>query len=441
MKKTFVTFSLLLVTLFTYAGVYTVNIENAPANAKSVMLKWLGVEKISMMKVIDGKASIDTTGFTPQYVQISCGRPLQTTIWLEPDKDLTINIAPNGKVECTGALADINTYLITTRRGNLGYRTAGRSEQEFITVCDSLYKAEKAKLDAARLPESFAKVEDVRLRYTTQAIYPLYKQYHENVAKVNGFTPSQVYYAKLNDLAVENPEWLTIPGYLDFISSTVKAHIYRQTEGTYNERFENYVRHNIKNAAIRGAVVHNFVYELVSNQGLDGNESLVALYKECVTNAGDKEIFDIICQKWEKLRAGSPSPTFNCPDINGKMVSLESLRGKYVYIDIWATWCGPCRGELPHLEKLEETYAGKDICFVSLSCDQNKKAWEKMVREKNMKGIQLHGGANMKFMDDYLINGIPRFILLDREGKIVRADAPRPSSPETSKLFDELLVR
>ena len=93
------------------------------------------------------------------------------------------------------------------------------------------------------------------------------------------------------------------------------------------------------------------------------------------------------------------------------------------------------------MTKLEEAYVGKDIYFVGLSCDQNKQAWEKRIQKGDMKGIQLHMGNKDEFMNKYLINGIPRFILLDRGGKIIKADAPRPSSPETSKLIDELLKK
>ena len=102
-------------------------------------------------------------------------------------------------------------------------------------------------------------------------------------------------------------------------------------------------------------------------------------------------------------------------------------------------WCGPCRGELPALKELEEKYAGKDIHFVSLSCDKNKKAWENMVTKEQLKGIQLHMGTDRTFMDAYLINGIPRFILLDRDGNIISANMTRPSDPKTAEKFNELL--
>ena len=159
-------------------------------------------------------------------------------------------------------------------------------------------------------------------------------------------------------------------------------------------------------------------YNFVDNNGLDEADGLIVLFRKHVKDTKSIEKFNALCTKWEKLRSGNPSAaSFSYPDINGKTVSLADLKGKYIYIDVWATWCGPCRGELPALKELEEKYAGKDIHFVSLSCDKNKKAWENMVTKDQLKGIQLHMGTDRTFMDAYLINGIPRFILLDRDGK------------------------
>ena len=81
-------------------------------------------------------------------------------------------------------------------------------------------------------------------------------------------------------------------------------------------------------------------------------------------------------QEKKELKEGDQAPTFKYLDINGKEVSLSDLKGKYVYIDIWATWCGPCTGELPHLKELEKKMHGKKIVFVSISCDKDKAAWE-----------------------------------------------------------------
>ena len=143
-------------------------------------------------------------------------------------------------------------------------------------------------------------------------------------------------------------------------------------------------------------------------------------------------------QEKKELKEGDQAPTFKYLDINGKEVSLSDLKGKYVYIDVWATWCGPCQYELPHLKELEKKMHGKKIVFVSISCDKDKAAWEKMVKQQGLGGVQLHNGGDREFMTAFGIRGIPRFILLDKEGKIVNPNMTRPSNPETEKTLKAL---
>lgn len=140
---------------------------------------------------------------------------------------------------------------------------------------------------------------------------------------------------------------------------------------------------------------------------------------------------------------GSVSPSFKYENHKGGFTSLEDLKGKFVYVDVWATWCGPCRQEIPFLQKTEQAYHGKNIEFVSISIDEqiNREKWNKFVTDKNLGGIQLLADKDWKsdFVQGYKINGIPRFILIGPDGKIVNADAPRPSSPELVSLLDSLV--
>ncbi|NNE54976.1 MAG: TlpA family protein disulfide reductase [Flavobacteriales bacterium] len=118
--------------------------------------------------------------------------------------------------------------------------------------------------------------------------------------------------------------------------------------------------------------------------------------------------------------------------MDGNKVSLASLKGKVVYVDVWATWCGPCKREIPHLQDIEHDYHGRNVSFVSVSVDEDEEAWRNMVTEKELGGIQLLADSAWKssICTDYKINGIPRFLLIDTDGMIVSADAPRPSSGE-----------
>ena len=149
----------------------------------------------------------------------------------------------------------------------------------------------------------------------------------------------------------------------------------------------------------------------------------------------------------QKLEANKmnnlPSALFEYENQKGGRTKLEDLRGKYVYIDVWATWCGPCRGEIPFLQKVEEKYEGKNIAFVSISVDVEKDhdKWKTFVDDKKLGGIQLFADKNWKsdFIMAYGINSIPRFILIDPKGIIVKGDAARPSDPKLQKLLDSLL--
>ena len=120
-------------------------------------------------------------------------------------------------------------------------------------------------------------------------------------------------------------------------------------------------------------------------------------------------------------------------------MSLDDFKGKYVYIDVWATWCPPCLAQIPSLHKIEEEYKGKNIEFVSISIDKRDDyfTWSDMIEEKNLGGVQLFANENQDFTKAYRIDNIPRFILIDPEGNIVSSDAPRPSDPALKDLFAE----
>jgi len=167
--------------------------------------------------------------------------------------------------------------------------------------------------------------------------------------------------------------------------------------------------------------------------------------------AKQKEFADKRAAEFADL-VGISSPVFNqYENYKGGTTSLSDLSGKYVYIDVWATWCGPCIAEIPSLKEVEKAYHGKNIEFVSISVDNgrgykektveaSKEGWKKMIAEKDLGGTQLFADKAWEsdFIQGLRINSIPRFILIDPKGTIVNPDAPRPSSPKLTKLFESL---
>jgi thiol-disulfide isomerase/thioredoxin len=139
---------------------------------------------------------------------------------------------------------------------------------------------------------------------------------------------------------------------------------------------------------------------------------------------------------------GSPAIDFEYENHKGGTTKLSSLKGKYVYIDIWATWCGPCIQEIPFLQEVEKKFHDKNIEFVSISVDEQdqKERWRAMVSSKGMSGIQLIADKawESQFVASLGVNSIPRFVLIDPSGKIINGNAPRPSDPQLITLLNSL---
>ena len=136
-------------------------------------------------------------------------------------------------------------------------------------------------------------------------------------------------------------------------------------------------------------------------------------------------------------KSGTDGLQFTYPDKEGKQISFASLNGKVVLVDVWATWCGPCRSEFPHLKQLEKDVEGLPIQIVSISTDaeKDKGKWLKMIKDENLGGMQLYAGESNEFSKYYKVNAIPRFLVFDKKGKIVNVDAPRPSNPKLKELL------
>lgn len=121
-------------------------------------------------------------------------------------------------------------------------------------------------------------------------------------------------------------------------------------------------------------------------------------------------------------------------DLSGNEIELIKYKGQTIVIDFWATWCGPCKAEMPSLHKLEEKY-GKDIAFVGVGVFCKQDAWAGMAEDFEIKNNIYLSKENMAQIEKYQVQFIPRYIVIDENFKIIDADAPRPSSGELEKYF------
>ena len=171
------------------------------------------------------------------------------------------------------------------------------------------------------------------------------------------------------------------------------------------------------------------------------NEEIIALVPQMVKSLELQHDLDHRIDLVNKLKAGQPFPAFpSLTDLNDKEVKYGHLplKGKLLFIDIWATYCPDCRKELPALEVLQQTYKGQPITFVSISVDRDKEAWKAMVKDDKLSGIHLYASPETKeFLKVlYGLRSIPRYMFIDAKGNIININAPMPSNKDLKELID-----
>lgn len=134
--------------------------------------------------------------------------------------------------------------------------------------------------------------------------------------------------------------------------------------------------------------------------------------------------------EYEKRRATIKGAAFPADvvlrDAAGNVVDFSTFKGKYVYIDMWASWCVPCIKEVPYLQELEKELKNTDVIIISVSVDKNEQAWKKKMQDLGLHGCQLIDKEN-KLYDALNPKGVPFFVIYDKEGHLYMHDAPRPS--------------
>lgn len=140
----------------------------------------------------------------------------------------------------------------------------------------------------------------------------------------------------------------------------------------------------------------------------------------------------------------SPASMFKARDLEGNEVSIEQFKGKVVYVDFWASWCGPCRQQFPFAKELHHKFSSKDLkklVFLYISIDDGEERWKKAIEQFGIEGFHTlsPGGWGSEACRVFGISSIPRYMLIDKKGNIVDANAPRPGSEEIYGKIADLL--
>lgn len=219
---------------------------------------------------------------------------------------------------------------------------------------------------------------------------------------------------------------------LGLIAPTLEDYIYQKASTINNKNLQEYY-------------ILKQLKQLISrNESLNVESLFKSSFPLIESEAGKRKYHELFHKITSNNYDNKEAVGFTAFDLEGKEVNLEQFRGKYVYIDIWATWCGPCKQMTPHFMKLADKYKDRNIVFLSLSVDNAsaKQKWMDYVNKhfsENCVAAWTATGFKTPFVKHYEIKAIPRFMLVDPKGIMLANQFWNPMDPRVKTLLDKLL--
>ena len=449
MNKIICTFFTLFIsiTLFANSGKIKLNGQVKNHSNTKVIITHLNNKELASAELdSDGKFSISVK-IEDGYYLLNYGRNT-AYIYLYPKDNLNIifdakHFTSTLIFEGQGSIR--NNYLV--EKSEIGSKLTKDldafykvNETTYIKNIENVKNIHLASLSKLAVKKYFKIAETKSLEYERLLSIQNYKTSYKFYLG-DEITPSQGFYKPIKSLKLDNYEDYKKQPYFRYLTNSIWSN--RINEAHDVDGMLNVLR-KVPSQDLAISLVNGFYSKISSKE--ERSKDYLDLIKRVTKHqpfidAAEKKFKEIMLSK--NLNEGDISPDFNYENVDGKKISLSDLKGKYVYIDVWATWCGPCIKQVPYLKKLEERYHNKNIVFVSISVDKEKSkvAWKQMIIDKELGGLQLFADKSFDsdFMNAYAVNSIPRFILIDTEGKIVNTEAPRPSFDKTKNLLDNLL--
>ncbi len=383
----------------------------------------------------------------PQYVQFSFEN-LSGRIYLTPVDEVKITV--DTTISFSGSNSDINAYLLEYAQNDIERQEREYSkheqiftlsEAEYVKFRDSIRRQKLSQLNT--LPSGTEEFQDFHskdIEFQYQHDVARYPNYYSWFFK--DYEPTDIITSFYEGVDLNNESYAqNYAGYRDLVDLVIEKQIQDLIEKGLSPLkanltvLEDLNSPSILHRRLRRAL--NFFTSETKNIEATKNKML-SLAKKDQTKTMIIERYKVI----NRLKPGNPAPLFSLENYKEGSTNLADLKGKYVFIDVWATWCGPCIKEIPYLKKIEKEFEHSNISFVSISIDEPRfyDKWREMVKTQELTGVQLivEEGWDSKFIKDYGIKAIPRFLLIDHEGNFVSADVERPSDPKLGERLRSL---
>jgi len=436
----------------TFQGIIENPVDNSAEIRGSGMVGMEGLK----VDVVDGKFNMEFELTEPTNLTFRHG-PESSSLYLEPGDEVGLTLNPeqfDETIQLSGKGAEESNFLFKKyllREGmgemkdifSLDAEAFANKQNEIRDLMTSTLEA--YSIANPTINSEFVESQKNSIQYSwamNKMNYPGYYAYFtkEEAPEMGEGYLSFMDGVNLNDeKAFKNDRnySMLVQGFMSHGTEDIENHI-EQLQVVFDK-----VKSKITNPYIKNKLLYSTLNNQIQYGKTDGVEKFVEIFNNETTDEENKTKIAAAYKKASHLMAGVDAPTFAYGDTKDKMIDLKDMKGKNVYIDVWATWCGPCKAEIPSLKKLEHQYKGNpNIAFMSVSIDKvkDKEKWLKMIDDKKLGGTQLLADKDWKssICEDYMIQGIPRFILVDKDGKIIDKNAPRPSSKEIKEILADL---
>jgi thiol-disulfide isomerase/thioredoxin len=401
----------------------------------------------------DGTFLYDIMLDKPSYFTLFVGRN-QVMVYMQPGDSVNFDadVQMFDNATFSGSSSVYNEYLTkySQKQGDFAQQMQSvfrAKEAQANQTMDSLRADQMAVLtemeaNFSNMDPMFLETEQNRIKYfwgLNHVMYPLYYAYYN---QIDDYETSPDYDTYLAELSLDESKWLYIPEYRQFVSNYLNSKVSGYFEDTAlmaeQASFTAYQLTQIKelfqNSDVRSYLAYRIMKDHVSYDGIKDYDVIYPLFSELCTAESFQSEINAELAEWDNLKTGKPAHDFTGVTLTGDSVRLSDFVGKYVYVDVWATWCNPCLREIPFLMNVEKEFEGRNIVFLGVSVDRNKEAWESMMTTKELAGTQIYVGLSEDLSGYYKISGIPRFMLFDKDGNILEVSADRPSGNIASRL-------